>query len=105
MEGRRVPLTPRTTLRLGSLGFVYTEPAESLTGRTFAQSPRPNILTRVAGRATFVRGFLDRTIIGMLGPNPTQEHFRLATYYLTDLAFQASRAEPLAWGSSWSGTP
>jgi hypothetical protein len=34
----------------------------------------------------------------MLGPNPTQEHFRLATYYLTDLAFQASGAEPLAWG-------
>jgi hypothetical protein len=34
----------------------------------------------------------------MLGPNPTQEHFRLATYYLTDLAFQASGDEPLAWG-------
>jgi hypothetical protein len=37
-------------------------------------------------------------IIGMLGPKPTQEHFRLAAYYLTDLAFQASGAEPLAWG-------
>jgi hypothetical protein len=34
----------------------------------------------------------------MLGLNPTQEPFRLATYYLTDLAFQASREEPLAWG-------
>jgi hypothetical protein len=34
----------------------------------------------------------------MLGPNPTQERFRLAAYYLTDLAFQASGAEPLAWG-------
>jgi hypothetical protein len=33
----------------------------------------------------------------MLGPNPTQEHFRLAAYYLTDLAFQASGDEPLAW--------
>jgi hypothetical protein len=32
------------------------------------------------------------------GPNPTQERFRLAAYYLTDLAFQASRDEPLAWG-------
>jgi hypothetical protein len=32
----------------------------------------------------------------MLGPNPTQERFRLTTYYLTDLAFQASRDEPLA---------
>jgi hypothetical protein len=30
--------------------------------------------------------------------NPTQERFRLATYFLTDLAFQASGAEPLAWG-------
>jgi hypothetical protein len=37
-------------------------------------------------------------IIGMLGPNPTQERFTLAAYYLTDLAFQASAAEPLAWG-------
>jgi hypothetical protein len=34
----------------------------------------------------------------MLGPNQTQERFRLATYYLTDLAFQASEDEPLAWG-------
>jgi hypothetical protein len=34
----------------------------------------------------------------MLGPNPTQEHFRLAAYYLIDLAFQASRAEMLTWG-------
>jgi hypothetical protein len=34
----------------------------------------------------------------MLGPNPTQERFRLAAYYLTDLTFQASGAEPLTWG-------
>jgi hypothetical protein len=36
----------------------------------------------------------------MLGPNPTQEHFRLAAYYLTDLTFQASGDEPLGWGES-----
>jgi hypothetical protein len=41
---------------------------------------------------------LDETIIGMLGPKPTQECFRLAAYYLTDLAFQASGAKPLACG-------
>jgi hypothetical protein len=34
----------------------------------------------------------------MLGPNPTQERFRLAAYYLTDLAFQDSGDESLAWG-------
>jgi hypothetical protein len=34
----------------------------------------------------------------MLGPNPTQERFRLTAYYLTDLAFQASRDGPLGWG-------
>jgi hypothetical protein len=34
----------------------------------------------------------------MLAPNPTQERFRLAAYYLTDLAFQASGDEPLGWG-------
>jgi hypothetical protein len=33
----------------------------------------------------------------MLGPNPTQERFRLAAYYLTDLAFQASGDGPLDW--------
>jgi hypothetical protein len=49
-------------------------------------------------REAFVRGFSNDVIIGMLGPNPMQERFRLAAYYLTDLAFQASRDEPLAWG-------
>jgi hypothetical protein len=92
-------------LRFGSLGFVYTRPAEPVAGRTFARPPRPNVLTGVVGREAFVRGFSGETIIGMLGPNPTQEHFRLAAYYLIDQAFQTSGAEPLAWGSSWSGTP
>jgi hypothetical protein len=50
-----------------------------------------------AGCTAFVRGFSDETIMAMLGPNLTHEHFRLATYYLTDLAFQASGAESLAW--------
>jgi hypothetical protein len=48
-----------------------------------------------AGRDSFVRGFSDDVIVGMLGPNPTQERFRLAAYYLTDLAFQASGNGPL----------
>jgi hypothetical protein len=34
----------------------------------------------------------------MLGQNPTQERFRLAAYYLTDLAFQVSGDKPLGWG-------
>jgi hypothetical protein len=50
------------------------------------------------GQEAFVRGFSDEIIVGMLGPNPTQEHFRLAAYYLTDLTFQASGDEPLSWG-------
>jgi hypothetical protein len=98
MDGRSITLTPRATLRFGSLGFVYTGPAESVAGLTFAQPPRPNVLIGAAGRETFVWGFSDDVIVGMLGPNPTQERFRLATYYLTDLAFQASGDEPLAWG-------
>jgi hypothetical protein len=36
--------------------------------------------------------------MAMMGPNLTQQHFRLAAYYLTDLALQASRAEPLTRG-------
>jgi hypothetical protein len=98
MEGRRVSLTPGGTICFSSLGFIYVGPAESVAGQTFAQPARPNILTRAAGRAAFVRAFSDETIMAMLGPNLTQERFRLTIYYLTDLAFQASGAEPLAWG-------
>jgi hypothetical protein len=68
---------------------------ESVVGRTFTRPPRPNVLTGVAGREAFVRGFSGDVILGMLGPNPTQERFRLAAYYFTDLAFQSSRDEPL----------
>jgi hypothetical protein len=52
----------------------------------------------VAAREAFVGGFSNDVIISMLGPNPTQERFRLTAYYLTDLAFQASRDGPLGWG-------
>jgi hypothetical protein len=104
MDSRRVPLTPGATLCFGSLSFVYTGLAESVIGRTFARLPRPNVLAGVAGREAFVRGFTDETIIGMLGPNPTQEQFRLAANYLSDLTFQAGGAEPLTWRSSWSST-
>jgi hypothetical protein len=104
MDGRRVTMTLGTALHFGSLGFVYTGPMESVVGHTFTWPPRPNVLTAAAGREAFVRGFSDDVIIGMFEPNPTQEPFRLAAYYLTDLAFQASGDEPLGWGSSWSGT-
>jgi hypothetical protein len=97
MDGRRITLTPGATLRFGSLGFVYTGLVESVAGRTFARLPCPNVLMGAAGHEVFVRGFSDETIIGMLGPNPTQERLRLAAYYLTDLAFQASGDEPLGW--------
>jgi hypothetical protein len=93
-----ITLTPGTTLRFGSLGFVYTRPMESVAGRTFTRPPHPNVLTGAAGHEAFVRGFSGDIIIGMLGPNPTQERFRLAVYYLTDLTFQASGDEPLGWG-------
>jgi hypothetical protein len=95
MESRGVTLTPGTTLRFGSLGFVYTGPVEPITGCTFGRPPRPNVLTGAAAREAFVRGFSDDIIICMLGPNPTQERFRFAAYYLTNLAFQASGDRPL----------
>jgi hypothetical protein len=85
-------------MHFSSLGFIYTELTESVVGRTFARLARPNTLTGAAGRTTFVRGFSDETIMAMFGPNLTQERFRLTAYYLTDLAFQDSRDEPLAWG-------
>jgi hypothetical protein len=98
MDGRKITLIPGATLRFGFLGFVYTGPAESVVGRTFTQPLGPNVLTGAVGHEAFVRGFSDETIIGMLGPNPRQERFRLAAYYLTDLAFQTSGDEPLGWG-------
>jgi hypothetical protein len=97
MDGRRVTLTPGTTLRFGSLGFIYTRPVEPIAGRTFTWPPCPNVLTGAAGRKAFVRGFSDDVIVGKLGSNPTQERIRLAAYYLTDLAFQASEDELLGW--------
>jgi hypothetical protein len=54
MDGRRVTLTPGITLGFGSLSFVYTGPVEPFAGRTFTQPPRPNVLTRAAGREAFV---------------------------------------------------
>jgi hypothetical protein len=60
---------------------------ESVAGRTFTRPPRPNVLTGAAGREASVRGFSGDVILGMLGPNPMQERFMLAAYYLTDLAF------------------
>jgi hypothetical protein len=73
MDGRRVTLTSGTTLRFGSLGFVYMGPVESVAGRTFTRTPRPNVLTGAAGRETFVRGFSNDVIIGC-------RCFRPATY-------------------------
>jgi hypothetical protein len=98
MDGRGVMLTPGTTLHFSSLSCVYTGPVESVVDRTFGRPPRPNVLSGAAAREAFVRSYLGNVIISMLGPNPTQERFRLAAYYLTDLAFQASGDGPLDWG-------
>jgi hypothetical protein len=57
MDGRGVTLTPGTTLRFSSLGFIYTRPVEPIAGRTFAWPPRLNVLTGAAGREAFIRGF------------------------------------------------
>jgi hypothetical protein len=106
MEGRRVSLTPGATMRIGSLGFVYTGPAEFVVRRIFARPARPNALTAAAGRVTFVRGFSDEAIMAMLGPNPTQERFRLAAYYLSPTSpFRPVEMSRLPRVSSWSGTP
>jgi hypothetical protein len=91
-------LTPEATLRFGSLGCVYTGSVESVAGHTFGQLPFPNVLSGAATREAFVRSNSGNVITGMLGPNPTQERFRLAAYYFTDLAFQASGDGPLDWG-------
>jgi hypothetical protein len=95
MNGRGVTLTTGTTLRFGSFGCIYTGPVESVAGRTFGRPPRPNVPSGAAVREAFVRSYSGDVIIGMLGPNLTQERFRLTAYYLTDLAFQASDDGPV----------
>jgi hypothetical protein len=54
MDSRGVTLTPGSTLRFSSLGFVYTGLVEPIAGRTFARPPSPNVLTGAAGRDAFV---------------------------------------------------
>jgi hypothetical protein len=67
MDGCRVTLTFGTTLRFGSLSFVYTRPMEPIAGRTFARPPRPNVLMEAAEREAFVRGFSDDVIVACWG--------------------------------------
>jgi hypothetical protein len=49
MDDRRVTLTLGTTLRFGSLGFVYIGLVEPVAGHTFTRPPRPNVLTGASG--------------------------------------------------------
>jgi hypothetical protein len=105
IKGRRVSLTPGAKMRFGSLVFVYTGSAESVAGRTFARLARPNVPTGAAGHAAFVRGFSDEMIMAILGPKPTQKCFRLAAYYLADLASRPAEPSRSPGGSSWSGIP
>jgi hypothetical protein len=105
MDGRGVTLTLGSTLRFGTLGFVYIGAVESVASRTFGRPPRPNVLTGAAAREAFVRGFSGNVIISMLGPNPTQE--RLGSPPTTSPTLPSRLAETDRWagGSSWSGTP
>jgi hypothetical protein len=81
MEGRGVSLTPGATMLFGCIGLVYTGPAETAVERTFARPAHPNPLTAARGASRA------RLSWPMLGPNQTQERFRIAAYYLTNLAF------------------
>jgi hypothetical protein len=86
-EGRGFSMTFGAAMLFGSLGFVYTGPVESVVGRTFARFAHPTASMGAAGCAAFVQGFSGEMIMAMLGPNPTHKCFRLAAYYLIDLAF------------------
>jgi hypothetical protein len=81
-----------------SLSFVYTRPTESTVGDIFTRPGSPSASTTAAGHTKFVRGILSDYVMAMLGPNLTQEHFRLVVYSATALAFEASGEEPLTCG-------
>jgi hypothetical protein len=101
MDGRRITLTPGTTLRFGSLGFIYTGPVESVADRTFGRPPRPNVFTGAAAREAFIRGFSGDVIIGMLGPNPMQE--LLGSPPTTSLTSPSRPAETDRWAGGVHG--
>jgi hypothetical protein len=52
MDSRGVTLTLGTTLRFGSLGFVYTGPVEPVAERMFAQPPGCTPVDSPASRTT-----------------------------------------------------
>jgi hypothetical protein len=98
-------LTPGTTLHFSSLGYVYTGPVEPLAGCTFGWPPRSNVLSGPAAREAFVRSYSGDVIIGMLGPNPTQERFRSPPNTSPTSPSRTAEMNRWAGGSSWSGTP
>jgi hypothetical protein len=57
MEVRGVSLKTGATMLFGSLGFVYTGPAEAIVGCSLARLGHPTALMAAARRAMFVRGF------------------------------------------------
>jgi hypothetical protein len=75
MEGRRVSLTPRATMRFGSLSFVYIGPAEPILGRTFAWPARPNVLTGAEGTRGVRPRLLERDDRGHVVAKPNAGAF------------------------------
>jgi hypothetical protein len=90
-----VSLTPGATMLFGLLGFVYTDPVESVIGDVFTRPAHPTASPMAARTTVFIHGLTSDYVMAVLGSNPMQEHLHLAVYSSTVLAFKASREELL----------
>ena len=96
MACHHASLVSGATLRFGSLDFIYVGLMESIVGAVFNR-PEPLVAPPdVTGSSAFVLSITNDHLAAMLGPNPMQEHFRLITYSVSALAFQANGEESLA---------
>jgi hypothetical protein len=96
MESRRVSLTPRATMWLPWLRLHRAGRVRRWAHLRLTRPPQcPN---RGSGTRDIRPRLLRRDDHGHCGAKPDARAFRLSAYYLTNLAFQASGAEPLAWG-------
>jgi hypothetical protein len=105
MDSRRATLTPGTTLRFGSLDFLYTGLVEPIAGRTFGRPPRPNVLRWP--RDAIPSSEASRTTSSSACWGQTQHRSVLGSPPTTSPTSPSRPAETDRWacGSSWSGTP
>jgi hypothetical protein len=100
-------------LRFGSIDVPIIEMNEPISGAVFprreaspigtdagSQSAQPEPLGHEAVAATTLLDSLDGRLQSILGPSPTQEHFRNVGFSLANISMPLAGEEPLTWADS-----